>query len=142
LLPAFVGRAVVGSLLDGRLLSLLVAFDSRTGNVARFIKKLDLPAVKITPELVIEEPFVLVTYTTGFGQVPVSTAEFLRNNHQRLMGVASSGNRNWGANFGKAADRIADFYHVRVVSKFELNGTLYDVERFHKEVESLVVANF
>lgn len=119
---------------------MLVAYDSRFGNVAKFVKKLDVPAVKITPELILDEPFVLVTYTTGMGQVPVMTAEFLRQNHDLLRAVSSSGNRNWGRNFGKSADRISDFYHVGVISKFELDGKLYDLERFHEGV-NLLAAN-
>jgi len=110
---------------------MLVAYDSRTGNVQRFIDKLQgIPLVKVSDGLLVTEPFILVTYTTGFGQVPETTLEFLESNNKYLQGVASSGNRNWGDNFGVAADKIAALYSVDVISKFELSGTSMDVEIF------------
>ncbi|MDF2684500.1 MAG: ribonucleotide reductase assembly protein NrdI, partial [Brevibacillus sp.] len=60
---------------------MLIAYDSKTGNVRRFVNKLNLPTVEIDAQMVIEEPFVLVTYTTGFGQVPEKVASFLQRNH-------------------------------------------------------------
>ncbi|MFD2371527.1 class Ib ribonucleoside-diphosphate reductase assembly flavoprotein NrdI [Brevibacillus sp. GCM10020057] len=109
---------------------MLIAYDSKTGNVRRFVKKLGLPSVEIAGDMVIEEPFVLVTYTTGFGQVPEKVTAFLRSNHRYLRGVAASGNRNWGASFAKSADTIAREYGVPIISKFELSGTIRDVEHF------------
>ncbi|GLI08536.1 MULTISPECIES: class Ib ribonucleoside-diphosphate reductase assembly flavoprotein NrdI [Paenibacillus] len=113
---------------------MLIAYDSRTGNVRRFIGKLNMPSVQIEENMQMDEPFVLVTYTTGFGQVPEKTAAFLERNHSRLLGVASSGNRNWGDGFAKSADRISSMYGVPVLSKFELAGTKRDVETFRSEV--------
>lgn len=113
---------------------MLIAFDSKTGNVKRFIQKLDLPAVQINEGMTLEEPFVLITYTTGFGQVPTRVSAFLEHNHERMLGVAASGNRNWGDKFAKSADLIAERYRVPVVAKFELSGTKKDAERFKQEV--------
>lgn len=113
---------------------MLIAYDSRTGNVRRLIKKLDLPAVQITPVMVIDEPFIMATYTTGFGQVPEKVAAFLKLNHQRMTGVIASGNRNWGDGFAKSADRIARYYSVPILGKFELSGSVRDIEQFHQEV--------
>ncbi|RNB53722.1 class Ib ribonucleoside-diphosphate reductase assembly flavoprotein NrdI [Brevibacillus gelatini] len=116
---------------------MLIAFDSKTGNVRRFVSKLGLPHVEIEPEMVIEEPFVLVTYTTGFGQVPEKVERFLKRNHVYLRGVSASGNRNWGASFAKSADTIASQYGVPVISKFELSGTGRDVEQFTSGVAAI-----
>lgn len=116
---------------------MLIVYDSKTGNVRRFVKKLGLPSVEISGDLVIEEPFVLVTYTTGFGQVPEKVTTFLRRNHRYLRGVSASGNRNWGASFAKSADTIAREYGVPVISKFELSGTGRDVEHFTSGVASI-----
>ncbi len=112
----------------------LVVYDSKTGNVKRFVRKLGLPALQIQDNLKVEEPFVLVTYTTGFGQVPERVSAFLQENHTRLCGVAASGNRNWGDKFARSADVIAERYEVPVIGKFELSGTLGDAERFKTEV--------
>jgi len=118
-------------------MAMLVMYDSKTGNVQRFIGKLPIRAVRIEEDLTVDEPFVLVTYTTGFGQAPAKTASFLSRNARQLRGVAASGNRNWGTSFAGSADRIAEQYCVPVVGKFELSGTARDVEHFLKGVQSL-----
>lgn len=116
---------------------MLVAFDSRTGNVRKFVRKLNLPSVQIEESMKLDEPFVLITYTTGFGEVPARVSKFLERNAALLRGVSASGNRNWGTGFAKSADTLAQRYHVPIVCKFELSGTERDVEHFLKEVEPL-----
>lgn len=116
---------------------MLIAYDSKTGNVKRFIRKLDLPSVQIEETTTLDEPFVLVTYTTGFGKVPPKVLSFLENNHEKLVGVSASGNRNWGDGFAKSADHISRMYGVPVLSKFELSGTTKDVEIFLREVKAV-----
>ncbi|WNC12231.1 class Ib ribonucleoside-diphosphate reductase assembly flavoprotein NrdI [Brevibacillus brevis] len=116
---------------------MLIAYDSKTGNVRRFVNKLPMRSVEIDPEMVIEEPFVLVTYTTGFGQVPAKVDAFLKRNHTYMRGVSASGNRNWGATFAKSADTIASKYGVPVISKFELSGTSRDIEHFTSGVATI-----
>ncbi|CAG7629676.1 Protein NrdI [Paenibacillus solanacearum] len=116
---------------------MLIAYDSKTGNVERFVAKLDMPSVKIEETLVVDEPFVLITYTTGFGQPPGKVLSFLKRNYRRLAAVSASGNRNWGQGFARSADRIAELYCVPVLSKFELSGTREDVDRFKREVSGV-----
>ncbi|MFC9708739.1 class Ib ribonucleoside-diphosphate reductase assembly flavoprotein NrdI [Paenibacillus sp. NPDC056933] len=116
---------------------MLIVYDSITGNVKRFISKLQLPAVQIQNQMTIDEPYVLVTYTTGFGQIPDKVSSFLQKNSEYLIGVAASGNRNWGERFAKSADLISDFYNVPVISKFELSGSKRDVEHFEQEVSRI-----
>ncbi|WP_068776908.1 class Ib ribonucleoside-diphosphate reductase assembly flavoprotein NrdI [Paenibacillus sp. FJAT-26967] len=116
---------------------MLIVYDSRTGNVQRFINKLSMQAVRIEEDLSIQEPFVLVTYTTGFGQIPARVMDFLKRHSSLLRGVAASGNLNWGQSFAMSADRISSAYGVPVLAKFELSGTSGDVERFHEGVQHL-----
>lgn len=118
---------------------MLIIYDSLTGNVERFVKKLKInnQILKIKDGLIISEPYILVTYTIGFGQVPESTAKFLVDNHKYLIGVASSGNKNWGSFFGNAANIISDKFNVPLILKFELSGTDNDVITFIQEVEKL-----
>lgn len=116
---------------------LLIVYDSMTGNVKRFISKLSLPAVQIQNQMTIDEPYVLITYTTGFGQIPEKVSSFLQKNSKYLIGVAASGNRNWGERFAKSADLISESYNVPVISKFELSGTKSDVEYFKQEVSRI-----
>ncbi len=87
---------------------LLVFFSSTSGNTARFIQKLGLPASRIPlhpnePPLVIDEPFVLVTPTYGGGQgrgeekgaVPKQVVRFLNDerNRRHLRGSSPRGTR-------------------------------------------------
>lgn len=120
---------------------MLIVYDSRTGNVRRFVDGLGRRAVALAAAQAgeLQEPFVLVTYTTGFGQVPDSTAGFLQKNGHWLAGVASSGNRNWGDGFAKAADRIAAQYRVPVLARFELSGTGKEAAQFLQELDRLAV---
>jgi len=116
---------------------MLIAYLSRTGNVRRFVNKLNMRAVSIEAAQSLDEPFVFVTYTTGFGQVPEQACDFLSRHSQLLRGVAASGNRNWGTRFALSADIISQLYKVPVISKFELSGTSRDVELFKQGVESI-----
>lgn len=114
---------------------MLIAYDSKTGNVKRFVDKLEnMKCVRISTDVKLNEPFILITYTTGFGQVPQSTQEFLEEHSHLLQGVAASGNMNWGTRYGLAADHISRQYSVPVLMKFELSGTKRDVDKFIREV--------
>ena len=118
---------------------MLITYDTLTGNVQRFIDKITnnnyLNVKKITEDTMITEPFIHITYTIGFGEVPKLTQEFIHNNKQLLRGICSSGNKIWGNNFGLAADKIASQYNVPTLLKFELAGTDSDVAAFLQEVK-------
>ncbi|MCE4955868.1 class Ib ribonucleoside-diphosphate reductase assembly flavoprotein NrdI [Macrococcoides caseolyticum] len=117
---------------------MLIIYYSLTGNVRRFIEKSKQPHTlplesALTTE--IQEPFILVTGTIGFGQVPDAVSQFLMKYHHHLYAVVASGNRNWGQNFAKAGDIISATYHVPLLMKFELHGNMRDIELFNKKVE-------
>jgi protein involved in ribonucleotide reduction len=116
---------------------MLVLYDSKTGNVKRFISKLPYGPICISERADVHEPFCLVTYTTGMGQVPPTTVEFLQRNGMHLKAVASSGNKNWGANFGNAAKVISKAFQVPIIHIFELSGTGEDVEIFIQNMSRL-----
>ena len=112
-----------------------IVFDSKTGNVERFMARLqDFQTIKIVPGLIVNEPFMLVTYTTGFGNVPQTVKDFLHRNHPFLCGVSASGNKNWGDLFAQSADTISKAYMVPILSKFEMAGTDIDIEYFKERV--------
>jgi len=118
--------------------SMILVYDSFTGNVERFINKVGLEAVKIEEGLIVKEPFVLVTYTTGMGNIPDSTAKFLRRgNFFNMKAVASSGNRNWIPMFAEAGVKISKQFNVPLLLKFENDGTKSDVEEFIKRVKEI-----
>ncbi|WP_292832413.1 class Ib ribonucleoside-diphosphate reductase assembly flavoprotein NrdI [Microbacterium sp.] len=123
---------------------LLVYFSSVSGNTARFVEKLGLPAVRIPllpsePAAVVDEPYVLVTPTYGGGQgrgqekgaVPKQVIRFLNDegNRKNLRGVISAGNTNFGAAYCLAGDIISRKCTVPHLYRLELFGTPDDVDR-------------
>lgn len=121
---------------------MVIAYASMTGNVARFINKLKnkLPNakyVKVVRQMSIEEPFILITYTTGFGEVPREVSELLKNSGNNLVAVAGSGNRNWGCLFCLGAKTIAKEYNVPLIHTFELSGYDSDAEIIASKIKEL-----
>ena len=122
---------------------MFVYYDSKTGNVQRFIDKIkkerpEWSFVKISSDMEISENGHLVTFTTNFGETPDTTEKFLENenNKKYIKSVSSSGNMNWGTLFGKAADKIEETYGIPVLMKFELSGTHVQVEYFINSIEN------
>ena len=122
---------------------MFVYYDSKTGNVQRFIDKIkkerpEWSFVKISGDMEILENGHLVTFTTNFGEIPNTTEKFLenKNNRKYIESVCSSGNMNWGTLFGKAADKIEETYSIPVLMKFELSGTHVQVEYFINSIEN------
>lgn len=117
-----------------------IYFDSCTGNVERFTTYLPFPVEKIEENTKSNEPYVLITYTTNFGQVPEKTEHFLQHNSQLLKGVIVSGNKNWGPLFGKSGDTISEMYNVPLLHKFELSGTQKDRLIVREKIEEMAYA--
>ncbi len=119
---------------------MFIVFDSKTGNVRRFAQKLGLPEhnlIELKAGLKVYEPFILLTYTTGMGQVPQTTLDFLKANHTNLYAVVSSGNKNWGQNFALSANKISNMYGVPILHKFEMSGMPEDVEIVRERVQNI-----
>jgi ribonucleoside-diphosphate reductase 2, operon protein nrdI len=116
----------------------LVYFSSKSGNTARFVERLGMPAHRIPmkasePMPEPDEPYVLIcpTYADGEGRGAVAkqVIRFLNDEKRRanLKGVIGSGNRNFGHLFGSAGDVISKKCDVPMLFKFELAGTETDV---------------
>lgn len=114
-----------------------IYYATLTGNCSRFIAKTGLEATNIQDEMIASEPFVLVTYTFGFGAVPEDVKRWLTDNYKLLRGVAVSGNKNWGGFYGMAGDIIAKQYDVPILLKFELSGTENDAALFKRKVDEI-----
>ncbi|NOQ50157.1 MAG: class 1b ribonucleoside-diphosphate reductase subunit alpha [Mycoplasmataceae bacterium] len=115
-----------------------LVYYSVTGNTQKIADKLDKKnALSISEGLIINEPFVLITSSTGFGEVQEEITKFLQENHKNLKGVIGSGNRNWGANFCKASKVIANKYNVPYIYGIELAGTTHDIENTNKELAKM-----
>lgn len=110
---------------------MLVAFASLTGNVRNFVSKLDFPTFDITRNKGIgdiNEPFVLITYTTGKGLVPREVTKFLENNSSNLKAVIGSGNKIWGNAFCGGAKTVSAQHNVPLLHTFEVRGYSSDLE--------------
>ncbi|MFP3918978.1 class Ib ribonucleoside-diphosphate reductase assembly flavoprotein NrdI [Lysinibacillus telephonicus] len=120
----------------------MIAFASRTGNVRYIISKLGLPNIEISQGLVVNQPFLLFTYTDGLGQTPNIVEQFLLHNSQLCKGVIASGNSNFGqAVFCKPANTISEKYNIPIVRKIELRGFQSDYDaiiEFYNKVIGLV----
>ncbi|TDM14666.1 class Ib ribonucleoside-diphosphate reductase assembly flavoprotein NrdI [Macrococcus bovicus] len=114
-----------------------IVYYSLTGNVRRFLQKSNFTGESLLDIQTIEEPFIVVTGTIGFGEVPDPVRQFLNRNSRYLVAVASSGNRNWGQNFARSGDLIAAEYHVPLLMKFELHGNAHDVQLFNEKVDEV-----
>jgi protein involved in ribonucleotide reduction len=115
----------------------MIAYASRTGNVRYIVSRLQLPGIEIGEDTLIENPFLLLTYTDGLGDVPPIVQRFMDKNGNYCKGVAVSGNRNFGYhNFGMAGDKLAAQWNIPLVRKIELRGFPSDYEairRFYRE---------
>src|SRR5690606_38258136 len=127
-----------------------VYFSSESGNTARFMDKLGLRAKRIPllrnePELLVDEPFVLVTPTYGGGQgrdvekgaVPKQVVRFLNDerNRRHIRGVISAGNTNFGESFCLAGEIISRKCRVPHLYRLEVFGTQDDVDRVSDGLE-------
>ncbi|MDY7043720.1 class Ib ribonucleoside-diphosphate reductase assembly flavoprotein NrdI [Virgibacillus sp. M23] len=116
-----------------------IVFASRTGNVQRFISKLkealpEIEYVKATRNMTIDEPFYLITYTTGFGQIPKQVSDLLKSSSNNLLAVIGSGHTNWGDNYCKASRDISSQYDVPLLHKFVMSGTPTDVDTIASKI--------
>ena len=123
--------------MSGRI---VVYYDSMTGNVERFIKKIsrysDFEFIKIKPDTVVEKFSHFITFTTGIGQVHKNTVRFLANaeNFKKIKTVSVSGNMNWGHYFGLECDKISKKYNIPLIMKFELSGTYEEAQEYVKRI--------
>lgn len=117
----------------------IIYYDSKTGNVARFVEKVNRErqswhAVPVTGKF--QGQGHLVTYSAGDGHIPHLSFDFLELHAEGILTVSVSGNRNWGLRFGAAAYRINERYGIEIGLLFELSGFDQDVENFIGLIES------
>ncbi|MGU3293800.1 class Ib ribonucleoside-diphosphate reductase assembly flavoprotein NrdI [Williamsia sp. M5A3_1d] len=128
---------------------LIVYFSSVSENTHRFVEKLGMRSVRIPVSagtITVDEPYVLICPTYGGGKpsqagdgpiratggfVPKQVIRFLNDEHNRslIRGVIAAGNTNFGEEFCHAGDVIAAKCRVPYLYRFELMGTVEDVER-------------
>lgn len=113
---------------------MLVAYASLTGKVHNFIGRLEkeLPSIKtirIRKDTIVDEPFVLITYTIGHGDIPKPVTAFLENNGSNILAVIGSGEKNWGEHrYCKASIDISKQFNIPLLHNFEKSGYDSDVK--------------
>ena len=75
---------------------MVIYYDSKTGNVQRFVNKVkkerpDWKFVKIDSEMKVDEEGHLLTFTTKIGETPIPTSEFLEKNSNYIKSISSAG---------------------------------------------------
>ncbi|KAA9021096.1 class Ib ribonucleoside-diphosphate reductase assembly flavoprotein NrdI [Niallia endozanthoxylica] len=118
----------------------MIVYASRTGNVRYIASKLKAESIGIVEELTVNQPYLLMTYTDGLGDIPREVAHFLEHNANDCKGVVVSGNRNFGHKvFGGAGDKIQSTYHIPLVRKLDLRGYKADYDAIQKFYETRVL---
>ena len=100
------------------------AFASRTGNVEEIISSLGNDGSES-----IDEPYILFTYTDGYGDVPAEVENFLMANGTLIQGVVCSGDTNYGDAYCQAADKISEDYGCEILYKVENSGTPENIKK-------------
>lgn len=115
----------------------MIVYASRTGNVQYICSQINLPKIEIREGLQITEPFILVTYTDGFGEVPVIVENFMEKNASYCKGIIVSGNRNFGSNFARAGDFLQSRYSIPIIRKLDLRGHAQDYREISRVIEKM-----
>ncbi|CRX36867.1 / nrdI / NrdI Flavodoxin protein /:357467 Reverse [Candidatus Hepatoplasma crinochetorum] len=108
---------------------------SLTGNTKKIAEKLNLfPIEEIKKNLIIDDKYILIASSVGFGQIQPEVKSFLESNSEKMIGVIGSGNRNWGQSYCKAAKTISKDYDVKYFASIELAGTNNQIEECKKNI--------
>jgi protein involved in ribonucleotide reduction len=119
----------------------IVYFSNHSGNTKRFVEKLDNVSIRIpiswnpASPVYVKEEYVLMVPTYGGGSeksaIPKQVKSFLNieENRNLLRGVVGFGNTNFGDNYCKAAELIAQKTGVPVIARVEIFGTDDDVNK-------------
>ena len=125
----------------------LVYFSSGSGNTARLVARIWLPALRIPigmedPLPLPDTPYVLICPSYGDGEgrgaVAKPVIRFLNDPARRALirGVIGCGNRNFGRFFASAGEVIAAKCNVPLLYKVELAGTETDIARIRDGLQT------
>lgn len=118
---------------------MIVVYDSLTGMGKRFALNISKDAISIKDLDLLQEECILITRSFGFGNISEETKAFLDSNKDMVIGVAVTGNKNWGSLYGNAAKLINQEYGILIIHIFEGSGFEKDrqvVQNFIDEVKN------
>lgn len=118
-----------------------VVYLSLTGQTRKFVNKLGMDFLEITPTdpfIAVDEPYIVITPTYE-KEVTEILNDFIEteNNQSFLKGVAGGGNINFGQLFVFTAKDLARDYNVPLLHSFEFQGSEVDVKKLKKAVDDL-----
>lgn len=117
----------------------MIAYASRTGNVRYIINKMKLPSIEIDKDVILNDKYILFTFTDGLGDIPPLVKAFLENNYALCEGVIASGNTNFGNNnFCGSADKISQQYGIPIIHKLDLRGKPSDYEYIINQYKNIM----
>ena len=117
----------------------MIVYSSRTGNVKFIAKNISDNNVEIEDGMMVNEPFILITYTDLLGEIPKIVSEFMTKNHGQCKGVVGSGNSNFGHRyFCMAAEKISKLYDIPLIKKVELRGFPKDYDEIKLKYKILI----
>ncbi len=117
-----------------------IVYFSKTNNTKRLIRKLDqhiYPQILGNSNLIVEDDIILLTYTSGLGQIPKEVEIFCNNNLSRIKYVIASGNRNFGKLFAASGEQIEQRFGAKLIYKYELSGTQNDLYNINVLLEKI-----
>ncbi|WP_145367830.1 class Ib ribonucleoside-diphosphate reductase assembly flavoprotein NrdI, partial [Staphylococcus aureus] len=102
-----------------------IIYFSFTPNVPPFINTTELQnTLQITPQNSIQplhQPFIILTPTIPFPQLPQPLQSFLQLNHQYITPLPPSPNPNSPLNFPKPPPTISQHYNLPLLINFQLH---------------------
>lgn len=124
---------------------MIIAYASMTRKVANFASRLrerdlgNCEFIHVQKDTTINEPFVLITYTWGKGDIPKEVQSLLQRSGEHIVAVAGSGERNWGEHrYCKASIDISSRYNVPLLHNFEKMGYDSDVDIVATKIKQII----
>lgn len=120
-----------------------IIYDSRneTGTTKSYATKLaklfNVPCYNVNDNELLDDKYILCTYTDGLGEVPKTTEEFLQQHSHNIIGVVGNGSSNFKTMglFAKVGDIISSKYNVELLKKLDMGGTNSDVIQVAKRLK-------
>lgn len=123
---------------------MLVVYYTLTGNVRRFVKRLDMDSLELSKSNLltqVNENYIVIAPTYD-DEITDIISEFIdyKNNKQYLIGFVGSGNLNFDNNYVFNAKDLSKKYNKRLIYSFEYSGTDTDIANFKKEVLAIGIS--
>lgn len=118
-----------------------IVYMSWTGNVKDFVSKLNMTSHHIDSDgslFEMNDDYIIVVPTyVGYINEEVSSFIEYKNNKEKLVGFAGSGNRNFDDLYCINAIELSEKYEKPLILKFEYKGTDDDIKKFKEEVAKI-----